>query len=258
MKKLFLAAVVVAATGASSAFAHLIQGSPTILDLKGTGIGAVNTVLTVQNNDSENGCVSYGAGGVQTTGSTFNGTKCTGSAADVKKGASQTPSSFPLSTIGITTTGGISQFGLVYNINQTNSTLLLDLNSLAAIFFNPITGAVLLNATYVGPQLQSSGIQGTGGSGFFFVLDSTEQAELLTNIHTAGLDSNVGSILLGGQLSAGTTAHPSTDGPENIFAFNTGTNTPVGVPDPASIFTLGSALIAAGGYARRRMKKAQI
>jgi hypothetical protein len=67
------------------AFGGLVLVSPDAFT--GSGLGAVNTILTVQNTPSETGCVGFG----DTTGSTVDGSGlCTGSSADVKTGASQT------------------------------------------------------------------------------------------------------------------------------------------------------------------------
>src|SRR5579872_2615313 len=94
-----------------AALANIILVSPTAFS--GSGLGTVPTILTIQDNPSEVGCVGFTG-----TGSAFNGSGvCGGSSADVKTGASQTQLQ-PLSAAAGGSITTASNFAFIFNANQ--------------------------------------------------------------------------------------------------------------------------------------------
>src|SRR5436309_45562 len=101
--KSFVAATMVAAP-LTAARADLVLFSPSAVSVGGTGLGSVNTVLTIQgngNSSTETGCVSFTAGGDVLGASTDAAGVCSGNGDD-KTGNSQTQTRL-LSETGVTT-----------------------------------------------------------------------------------------------------------------------------------------------------------
>jgi hypothetical protein len=215
------------------------------MDLNGTGLGSTTTLLTIQNNGAESGCVGYGSvGGAVTTGAAFAGGYCTGSG-DAKTGNSQTGIPlYTLGSIGVTNTSQLNQIGLVFNGNQTNNSLNMTINALGLGFFTP-AGVSLFTANIAGP-INLTVQQGTGNSGFLFVLDSNQQGQLANAITAAGVST--GSVQVGAQLGF---ERGGTDGPENLFFTSTNAAT---VPEPSAVVLLGTILLGVGWGIRRRRK----
>ena len=215
--------------GLGTASASLILQSP--VQISGTGLGTVPTILTIQNDPSEIGCVGFAG-----TGSTYNASGvCTGSNSDVKTGASQTLLE-PLSAASIISA---SNFALVFNANQPAAGP-ITLTGLQAAFYSP-TGTFLYEtsglscaglASSPGCTFPST-FNGTGNSGFVFILDSAQQAAATT----AGVFANPAN-LIGVSFSASN----SSGGPETVFLASTSTTTS-SIPEP------GALLIVASGFA---------
>lgn len=209
----------------------------------GTGLGAVNTVLTIQstaNNTTEQGCV-----GDSPTGDViglFQATGCTAATSpDVKTGASQTQTR-TLSEAGITSA---SNFAILLNAAEPSGDA-ISLTTLVANFYNATTGQLIYTATYKGvPQLFPSTETGTGNTGFGFTLDATQAGQLATIIAANGGLTNV-SVGLATSLSQ------ATGGNETFFIFNSG-NASV-VPEPSTIVLTASGLFGLAGFVRRRRR----
>jgi hypothetical protein len=216
---------------AGSARADLIPGG--VVDIGGTGFGAVNTVLTFQAtgqamNGPESGCVGVSSSGVlNSTGSSV----CQGGNAG---GMEKNPAGFPHNQTFTVTNA--STLALVFNADQpaggsitvSNLTLALYNSSGQVGFTSGVFTPVTLNKTQ----------PGIGNSGFVFVLDATQAAAAQAAI-------NGGFNLLG--LSATTT--PGIGGPETFFLTTTSA-----VPEPSAFSTLTVGLLgfALIGVARRR------
>jgi hypothetical protein len=200
------------------------------VDLNGTGLGAVNTILTIQNNPNEQGKVAYSAGGDVITG-------------DAKTGASQTLTR-SLSQLGVTSaanlriifnpvepgnveTNGITLQNLVLSIYSSSGGLLWDSGPFAPI-------------TYTATEV------GTGNAGFGFRLDSAQAAAAQIAAFGLGFGTNRVGLLAEAMNSSG--------GNETFFALNVvgpGTN----VPEPGTLALLSLGLLGFAAWQRRSFRR---
>lgn len=231
MKKLILKSIASAVVmlAASSSHASLVQISPE--NFGGTGLGSVNTILTIQNTPSETGTVSVGmtSGGADVI---------TG---DAKTGASQTQTR-SISDLGLTSAADLR---VVFNATEpAGNSISLD-NLVLSIYSS--TGAVLFNSGAFTPVLFSDTFTGTGNSGFVFALDATQAAAA----QSAGFGSTTNRI---GLLA---TATLSAGGNETFFVANKGTPVglpPAAIPEPTTLALLGLGLL---GFAVSRRKSSK-
>lgn len=236
----FLAAAMFAAP-LSAARADLILSSP--IPISGSGIGTVNTILTVQNNGTEAGCV--GRGGVSDFIGLYNSTTgaCTaGANTDVKTGASQTQTQL-LAETGVTSA---SNFGIIFNANEPAGDA-ITINRLTTTFYSP-TGAVLYTAsTASGSSFTfDNTFTGTGTSGFLFVLNAAQQAEATA----------AGVFAAGTRVGLGATLSGAAGGNETFFVGNNGTTNTSVVPEPSTYALMAAGLAGVFGFARRRNRAA--
>ena len=229
-------------------FGSIMLTSPT--SFTGTGLGAVPTILTIQDNPTEIGCVGFSG-----TGSTLNSGVCTGSSADVKTGASQTELQ-PLSAAagGAITTA--ANFAFIFNADQPagGPITLGD----ARVAFYSSTGAFLYQSAGLNCTVSSTGctfpntFSGIGKSGFEFQLSSDQQ----TAATAAGAFSSPSNLV---GLSAFVTG--SAGGPETFYLLNGNLGAGGGsagggvsfVPEPSGVFLsmIGLALVAISAIGRR-------
>ena len=217
-----------------------------IVTVGGTGLGTVNTVLTIQNSPTEQGCVGYtSTGDVIGNFTTSNQSGCpAGTNTDVKTGASQTQTR-SLSDAGITSG---SNFAILFNAVEPSGNS-ISLDGLVANFYNGTTGALLFSAVYTGtnPLTFPTTQTGTGNTGSEFTLNAAEAAQLQGFINTLGL----ANVRVGLGASAGV-PETSAGGNETFFIFNSGTATVV--PEPSTVVLTASGMLGLVGFVRRRRR----
>lgn len=220
-KKLSLIGAMASLFAVNNADAQLIYlGSQ---DFSGTGLGAVNTVLTIQNSGTESGSV-----GLDNLGNQI----ITG---DAKTGASQTQVR-SLSSLGI---NAASDLRVVFNADEPGTVAGngIDLTNLVISIFSP-TGSLLFESGAFNPISFADTYNGIGNAGFVFGLDGT-QASLAQSTAFSG---NYGLNLVG--LSA--TASQAAGGPDTFFVTNVSA-----VPEPSTYSMLALGLLGIG-FLRRR------
>jgi len=230
MKKLLFTIVFAVALCfyASGASANGIVLNGTVADF-GTGFGNVLNVLTLQNNGTEAGSVSWNGTSNVLTGDASN--------------TSTTQLFSDLIAKGI---ASASDLGIVYNVNQQGNLGDTTLNSFTLQVYGPTGTPGFATTTCVGcgPSFNYPPIsQGTGGAGYLFILDSVALAGLQP------LFDNPDSFRLGatGDISS------SNGGPENFFFTKISGVTPV--PEPVSMLLFGTGLVGIGGYMRKKFKQ---
>ncbi|MGH9663437.1 MAG: hypothetical protein ACRD9L_03320 [Bryobacteraceae bacterium] len=233
------AALLVCATPlafSSPAFASLIlEGSAS---LNGTGLGNVNTVLTIQAHGSsatESGCVGFDG-----TGDTS--ANCGFADSDVKTGASQTGTVTP-AQIDVS---AVSNLRVVLNAPQPAGGPIA-LTGLVLSFYDA-SGKVLfassglndMSGTPVSSIAFPSTASGTGNSGFVFALDAS-QSTLAEAVYSATT-----------RIGLGASANLAAGGPETFFLANAQTIGSVPESSTAGLIAIGLVLLfASRGLARK-------
>lgn len=208
-----------ALVAAPAARAALVFDGP--IDLHGTGIGSVDTVLTIQghgNADTEQGAVGLdSAGMLQITG-------------DAKTGASQTQL-LSLGSLGLTSADALR---IVFNADEPAQGA-ISLDSLVLHIYSP-TGQVLFSSALDGAQSFDSTAGGVGQSGFSFALDANSAAAAQAFFDSANY------------IGLSASASDAQGGFETFFIANAATPP---VPEPQSYVLMLAGLAIMGLVWRR-------
>ena len=215
------------ALGGTAAHASLTLAKPE--DFSGTGLGAVNTILTIQspgNSTSETGQVGLSGGTQFITG-------------DAKAGASQTQTR-SFADLAVTSAAALRVVFNALEPGQANNGI--DLSSLQLNVYNAAGTSTLFTANLDHPYSFSDTLTGAGNSGFVFRLTDSEAAELQA------------VFAPGARVGLAATANNATGGFETFFVANTSTSvTPIPEPDTYALMLGG--LGAVGLLARRRRQR---
>jgi hypothetical protein len=228
------------------AFASLIYVPGT--QVPGTGLGAVQTVVTVQDNGgpqqngTESGCVTY-------VPPASNADTPAQNCLSTLEGGDNTAGNAGNNTYLLTSIDGLSAAGnlaFVVNISEGAPGNTATLTDLYLALFNVVTGTTLAIFTYDGADLVLGDSGGVGQSGDnLFVLDSAQAAQ--ANLACPILaDCVVGG---GIQFANGTTEAT----PETVYVASV-QRPPVNVPEPVTIGLIGIGLLAM--QARRKLNAA--
>jgi len=195
-------------------------------DFSGTGLGSVNTILTLQspgNSTFEAGSVSLAAGG--------GGDAITGNALT---GASQTLTR-TLGSLGVTSAASLR---VVFNAEEPGAAAQqgIVLEDLRLNIFSP-TGVLLFSSGPFTPVSFADTFSGVGNSGFVFALDAAQAAQAQALAFGAGYANNV--------IGLSATASNAQGAPDTFFV------AAAPVPEPQS-WALCLAGLAGVALLRRR------
>jgi hypothetical protein len=234
-RHLLIAVLAIGSLGTANASVILVSPTP----FSGTGLGAVNTVLTMTSPGSsttESGCVGFSA-----AGDVLGSAACAGTITGGNEltGASQTLTR----TIAQSGATSASDFRIVFNAVEPGANS-ITLDSLAVRFFSP-TGTVLYTASTAAPITFPSTFTGMGNAGFVFSLDTPQAAAATAAGAFSSLNNRIG-------LSA--SASNATGGPESFFVTSStvtgggggGGGAGGAIPEPATYVLLGAGLVAFG------------
>jgi hypothetical protein len=232
-----------------AAAAMLLASAPVRADLvfapavqvQGSGLGAVNTLVTAGDNGNGQGANGTESGCVSSTGgATFNFSCLNGLQGGDNQAINQTRL---LSTISTT---DASDLALVVNIAETGQDLTVTLTDLYLSFYG-LNGMLLGTFSYTGPDVMLTQGTGTGigGSGFVFVLDAAQQLQadaacpVLANCYAGG-----GFQFLGGSTN---------NGPETLYITTVanGGGGSAEIPEPGSLALFGAGLLGLLALRRR-------
>lgn len=202
-------------------------------DFGGSGLGGVNTILTLQSpgsSSNESGSVGRAAGNPSDVRS-----------GNFMPGASQTRTR-TIGELGVTSAADLR---VVFNALEPggglNSIMLVDLQ----LNIYSGDGALLFNSGAFDPISFPDTLTGAGNSGFVFGLDAVQTAAAQAAAFGAGFGGNY--------IGLSASASNATGGFETFFVASSGVvGAPTAVSEPGSLALAGIALLGVATAARRR------
>lgn len=238
MRILAVGVLVLAASNFAKADSFVLNGPASF---SGQGFGTLINLLDLHHNGTEAGAVTpTNASNLGDFGgcSVHSGIELCGNATNT----SAVVTAADLASIGITSA---STFGLLYNVNQQGNDLNTFLNSPTpfTVYFYNSSGTLLFSASYGGTTapFPPIGGNGQGTSGYLFTLDGTQFGSNFSDISFIGMSGTVGN--------------PNA-GADGWSVVNAGGGTPV--PEPASLFLMGTGLLGIINMARKRRKLTKV
>lgn len=238
-KSLPVAAAAAAALCAPAAHASLVFGAPE--DFQGTGLGSVNTILTI----SSPGSTTFEAGSVGR-----DATNAEVTAGNVKTGNSQTQTR-TLGELGVTSAADLR---VVFNALEPSRAEGITLSDLVLNIYSP-TGTVLFTSGAFTPVSFADTLTGAGNSGFVFHLDSTQAGDAQAAAFGAGFEANRVGLSAAAGCSApaeSSTCLNATGGFETFFVAEA--PTVAAIPEPETYALMAAGLGVLGFVARRRRR----
>ena len=236
-RKIAAATLTVLAAGLSvcpAANATLVLVGPQLF--QGTGLGAVNTILSIQsprNTTNETGSVGRSLGNINDV-----------VIGDAKTGTSQTQTRH-ISRLGVTSAADLR---IVFNPVEPANANSIVLSNLVLSIFSP-GGALLFDSGIFTPVTFLNTDLGAGKSGFVFRLDNEQALEAQSKAFGVGFGDN--------RVGLSSTANDATGGFETFYVINQlpgGGGGPGGnpLPEPATLGLVGLALFGVIGTRRRK------
>lgn len=228
-RSMIAAAAVAAAMASAAANAALTLVAPE--DFGGSGLGAVNTSLTLQGKGAST--FESGAVGVDATNSLLI-------SGNAKTGSSQTQ----LLTLGALGIASAADLRVVFNATEPGATALagITLENLVLTVYDT-SGATLFTSGAFTPVTFADTATGVGNSGFVFAFDAADLALAQSTVFTG----DFGSYRLG--LTA--SASGAQGGPDTFFIASTAVTVPIPEPETYALLLAGLGVI---GFVSRRRK----
>jgi len=220
------AAAMFAASGAGANLVYLPADNTLF---QGSGLGAVNTVLTLTSpgsSSSETGAVFAVGAGLDTSG-------------DALEGSSQ----FGLPSLGALGVTSTSDLRLILNATEPAGNS-ITVSALMLSFYDGL-GATLASFSLASPVTLASTMTGIGQAGFVFGLDAAQAATATTLLGAS--TTTFANVRVG--LAA--TLTDATGGPDTFFAGNAAQV--AAIPEPSTYALMLAGLACIGFTVRRRM-----
>ena len=237
LRKTALAAAAAVATVLAAGPAHADLEMVAPVNFSGTGLGSVNTILTITSpadSSFEAGAVGRVGGADVITGNALTG-------------ASQTQTR-TIGSLGITSA---SDLRIVFNAVEPGNAMDIVLTSLVLTIYSPTGTALFSSGSVTCPTLGGAcnfpnTFSGAGNSGFVFRLSSAQAIMAQTFAFGAGFANNY--------IGLSAAASNATGGFETFFAASAGGTTVTPVPEPETYALMLAGLGALGFVAKRRRK----
>jgi len=225
----------------TSAQAGLIIDT-TNTNLQAYGFGAAPSILTLQRDVLERGCVVPTSGGFSTNCGPSGYTDLDGSlVSGLNKYAAPT-----LADLGVTS---YSSLAILFNVNETGSSPQVTLQNLTLTLYSGTTQLYRFDLEG-GPVDLTDIAQGQGSAGFVIRISPDQLVGLaFNNALRVGLAAEIGCTSVAGCSSAG--QYATDDGAESFTIVDLG-GPPQEIPEPGTAALLGGGLIALAWFLRRR------